>query len=114
MSTIFDRVHKLCQNNGISLNKLEEELHFGKNSLYGLKKSNPNSKVLKKIADYFDVSIDYLLLRTDSPKIPSVSSPEFDIKNLVNSAMFFDGKPITDDDKKIIQGIIEGYLNTRK
>lgn len=71
MFPTFERVRELAKKQGLSINQLEEKLNFGKNSLYGLKKSNPNSKIIEKIADYFNVSTDYLLGRTDNPRIAS-------------------------------------------
>lgn len=37
-------------------------------SNYETGKTNPDSFALIKLADFFDVSIDYLLMRTDLPK----------------------------------------------
>lgn len=63
--TVFDRVKKLAEKQGISIVELEEKLGFGRNSLYSWKKKTPNGDRLKKVADYFNVSTDYLLGRTD-------------------------------------------------
>lgn len=63
--TVFDRVKKLAEKQGISIVELEEKLDFGRNSLYSWKKKTPNGDRLKKVADYFNVSTDYLLGRTD-------------------------------------------------
>jgi transcriptional regulator with XRE-family HTH domain len=65
----FDRLKKLCDKQGISVNTLEENLEIGKNSLYSWKKNIPKGSNLIKVADYFNVSTDYLLGRTDSPQI---------------------------------------------
>ncbi|MFE4511113.1 helix-turn-helix domain-containing protein, partial [Bacillus subtilis] len=59
--TTFERVKKLCKDRGISLSRLEENVGFGKNSIYSWKQNNPSSDKLKKVADYFNVSVDYLL-----------------------------------------------------
>lgn len=32
-----------------------------------MEKSSPKAETLQKVADYFDVSVDYLLGRTDTP-----------------------------------------------
>lgn len=56
-----ERIKSLCKNRGISMNKLEEELGFAKGYVSKLDKSNPNSSKLQKIADYFNVSLDYLI-----------------------------------------------------
>lgn len=69
MFSTFEIVKDLCEKQGISLNTLEEKLELGKNSLYGLKRNQPSAERLQQIADYFNVSTDYLLGRTDNPTI---------------------------------------------
>lgn len=63
--TTFDRVKKLAESQKISIVELEEKLGFGRNSLYSWKKKTPNGDSLQKVADFFNVSTDYLLGRTD-------------------------------------------------
>lgn len=36
-----------------------------------------------------------------------------DIDSIIDNAMMFDGKPLTDDDKRAIRGIIAGYMNSK-
>lgn len=62
---VFERLKSLCKEQGTSIAELEEELSFGKNSLYGWKKKVPNGSNLEKVANYFNVSIDYLVGRTE-------------------------------------------------
>lgn len=56
-----DRIKELCRLNGISMNKLEDILGFGKGYISKLGESTPNTSKIKKIADYFHVSVDYLM-----------------------------------------------------
>lgn len=37
-----------------------------------------------------------------------------DIDSIIDNAMMFDGKPLTEDDKRAIRGIIAGYMNSKK
>ena len=67
--TTFERIKLLAKKQGKSLNKVEEDLGYGKNVLYRLKTSNPSAERLQEIADYFHVSVDYLLGRTEEPNI---------------------------------------------
>ena len=67
MFSTFEIVKDLCEKQGISLNTLEDTLTLGKNSLYGLKRNQPSAERLQQIADYFNVSTDYLLGRTKNP-----------------------------------------------
>ena len=116
MFSTFEIVKDLCEKQGISLNTLEEKLELGKNSLYGLKRNQPSAERLQQIADYFNISTDYLLGRTDNPAIAGEKVPEHEIEldDLDGRIMLFDGKPLSDDDKRAIKGIIEGYLNSKK
>lgn len=36
-----------------------------------------------------------------------------DIDNIIENAMMFDGKPLTEDDKRAIRGIIAGYMSSK-
>jgi transcriptional regulator with XRE-family HTH domain len=59
--TIRERVKKLCSENNISMNKLECECGFAKGYLSKLDKSSPNSAKLQLIADFFGVTLDYIM-----------------------------------------------------
>lgn len=116
MFSTFEIVKDLCEKQGISLNTLEEKLELGKNSLYGLKRNQPSAERLQQIADYFNVSTDYLLGRTDNPTIAGnshLNEPD-DIDKIIDHAMLFDGKPLTDEDRRAIRGIISGYMNSKE
>lgn len=116
MFLTFERIKELAKKRGFSLNQVEEKLGYSKNTLYSLKRQKVSSDRLQEIADYFGVSTDYLLGRTDNPAIAGEKIPdqEIELDDLDNRIMLFDGKPLSDDDKKAIKGIIEGYLNSKK
>ena len=117
MYTTFDIVKELSQKRGISRSKLEETLGLGKNSIYALKRNQPSAERLQEIADYFNVSTDYLLGRTDNPKIASDEVAGYtteDLRKMARNAKTFDGKPLTDEDVDAITNIIEIYLKGRK
>lgn len=64
--TIKERIKHLCKNRGISLHKLEQDLGFAKGYISKLDKSTPNTKKMQLIADYFNVSVDYLMTGKDN------------------------------------------------
>ena len=112
MFPTFELVKELCKKQGISLNTLEEKIGFARNSLYSWKNSEPKPKKLKAVADYFNVSTDYLLGRTDNPNIAKdiVTTPDgrvVDLSNLRERVVLFDGKPLSDDDVDKIAQIIK-------
>lgn len=115
MFPVFEKVKELAKKHGISLNTLEDNLGYGRNSLYSLKTKKPNAERISEIADYFQVSTDYLLGRTDNPKIAQ-DGQEYtsdDLRQMVENAKTFDGKPLTKSDIEAIQNIIEIYLKGR-
>ena len=63
--TIKERIQNLCKSHNISMNYLEAELGFGKGYISKLGKSTPNTNNIKKIADYFGVSVDYVMNGVD-------------------------------------------------
>ena len=109
---MFDIVRNLCEKRGISINDLEEALGYSKNTLYRLKKQNAGSDKLKAIADYFDVSTDYLLGRTEAPSKSNVPIPT-DLDEILDGMMSFDGKPMTDNDREAIRAYLEGRLSNK-
>ena len=74
MFSTLEKIKELAKSRGISLAKLEESLGYSTNYFYTLKTKTPNSDRLQEIADYFNVSTDYLLGRTDNPRITSDAS----------------------------------------
>ena len=65
------RLKEIRKAKGISQLKLAMELNTSQNTIsrYETGEREPGLAELVNIADYFDVSIDYLLERTDDPKI---------------------------------------------
>ena len=65
------RLKELRKAKGISQLRLAIELNTNQNTIsrYETGEREPGINELIKIADYFDVSIDYLVGRTDNPKM---------------------------------------------
>lgn len=108
MFITFDRIKSLAQKQGLSINSLEEKLGYSRNTIYNLKTSKPSTERIAEIADFFGVSTDYLLGRTDNPKLYTTpDGKEVDLSDLRNSVVLFDGKPLSDDDVYKIEQIIK-------
>ena len=63
------RLKQLRKENGISQIKLAMELNMNQNSIsrYENGERQADYETLIKFADYFDISLDYLLERTNNP-----------------------------------------------
>lgn len=65
-SIVYERIKRLCAKKGITIAKLESDLGFGNASIKKWEKmSSPSIDKVVKVATYFDVSIDYLMGRSD-------------------------------------------------
>ncbi len=116
MFETFEKIKELAKKRGKSLGQVEEDLGYGRNTLYKIKNSTPNAERIAEIANYFNVSTDYLLGRTDNPTIAGDSKEyswqgkTLNVEEMASNVMMFGGRELTDEKKKIIQSIIEGYL----
>ena len=65
------RIKELRKRRNITQLKLAMDLHTTQNTISRYEKGErePNIDELVKLADYFGVSLDYLLERTDNPEI---------------------------------------------
>ena len=124
----FDRLKILCEEQGISVNTLEERLEIGRNSLYSWKKNIPKGTNLIKVADYFDVSTDYLLGRTEKKRYYDLTEKdEIDIQKELEKMLqgtsgetgyaAFDGNTIDDldeEDRELLIASLEQSLRIAK
>lgn len=71
MSMFPERLKSLRTDRGISQIKLAKYFNYGSTAIanYESGRNEPSFDVLIKIADYFGVSVDYLLGREDKPMI---------------------------------------------
>ena len=59
--TLYERIETLRKSKNISQGKLEKELGFSNGSISKWKNSTPTTERLQKLADYFGVTVEYLL-----------------------------------------------------
>lgn len=115
----FEKIKELADKQGISLNKLEEKLGFSRNTIYNMKKSTPNVERVSMIADYFNVSTDYLLGRTDNPaiagsdEVAQVNGQIIDLRKAAANTMLFDGKPLNEDDIDFITSVLSAHFKSK-
>ena len=109
------------------MNKLENELNFGKGYISKLGSSQPNVNKLQQIADYFSVSLDYLMSGASNGDNPSslTAKDERDIakdmenirnklKNNEEGPASYDGQAIPEEDIDLLLGQIELMMRRLK
>lgn len=125
--TIFERIEELRKATGISQGKLEKELGFSNGSISKWKNSTPKSDRLQKLADYFGVSIEYLMTGSDdnAKEPPQLSARderdisrrlEQTLSDLENQqdALMFDGAPLDEETKELLKASLEHSIRVAK
>lgn len=125
---MVDLIKFLCNKKGITVSALGVELGLGKNSITRWDENKPSVDRVQKVADYFGVSVDYLLGRTDDPH-PVTSND--DVKKAIDeyvknkgkqsTVIRYNGKEqtyetldITDEEWEIAQATIEALRLKRR
>ncbi|HEL1649714.1 helix-turn-helix transcriptional regulator [Streptococcus suis] len=116
MFPTFEKIKELADKQGISINKLEERLGYSRNTIYNLKTKKPNAERIAEIADYFNVSTDYLLGRTDTPYIATDSENSLMDTQELNTLVMFrketDG--MSEDEKERFNKALAGMMQTAR
>lgn len=102
-------IKQLATERKITIAELERKLGIANGTIGKWDKQNPSIEPLKKLADYFDVSVDYLLGVTDKRTYYELSEKEKNdiavqaeelIDGIVNGEnLNFYGEPATQDQK---------------
>lgn len=120
--TLKDRVKALAKKHGISLPALESELGFGNSTIVKWDKSTPNAEKLNAVAQYFGVTMDYLLNGTEgelSAKDERDIAKDMEalrdkLLNNEEGPASYDGEPIPEEDAELLLGHIELMMRRLK
>ena len=85
----YEIIKELTKRMKMSIRQLEITLGYSNGYFSKWKKVSPNSEGLQKVADYFNVSVDYLLGRETKETLKKVDLSEDD------TVFSFDGKEIS-------------------
>jgi len=128
MATFSERMRELRKEKGISLEKLAEMMGTTKATLsrYENSKRIPNIEFVKELAKIFNVSVDYLLGRTDvrNTFIPDDYTQKYKVtkKDLLqyedfikNAGAFFMNDEVAEEDKeKLFKDISELFWKAKE
>lgn len=122
--SIKSRIKDLANEHHISIAELERKLDFANGSVTKWDKQSPSAERLQKVADYFDVTTDYLLGRTNTPQF--TRRDELDVqktleevtKGLDNRAslayMKNGGEEIDPEDAELLKASLENVIRQSK
>ena len=101
----MERIKELRKQKKITMKKLGNVIGVSEStiSLYENGKRQPDNDTLKRLADFFNVSVDYLLDRTDE-KNPSESKEDVTFDDFTY-AMYNESRDLTEEDKEALLGM---------
>ena len=103
---LYKRIKDLCIKHQITITKLESDLGFGNSSIKKWEKvSSPSVDKIVKVAEYFGVSTDYLLGRSDIEGSISDIMDDYDIISFQRARQ----KMTTHDKEKMMQMLKLGF-----
>lgn len=118
---IYKRFKKLQAQKGVSIYKIAQDTHMGKSTLsdWERKKTKPKLDKLLTIADYFEVSFDYLLGRSDENNLSADKIellPEY-IRyslNILDSSevVSMNGVAIDEEKRKALAEVLESSIKS--
>lgn len=121
---LLERIKELCKKRSISVSRLEEILEFPSNTIYQWKNRTPGTEKLSLVADYFGVTIDYLLGRTDTPQFTAKN--ERDVQKMLSemkdgltnkhTLAYFknEGEEIDEEDAELLAEALEFVVRQSK
>ena len=105
--TIGNRIRNLRKNKHLTQTDLAKMINVSQQTITKWENDNaePSGSAVKSLAKVLNVSSDYIL---------GIENEDFTVEQALNSVMSFDGKPMTDNDREIIEGIIRAYMSNKK
>lgn len=109
---IGQTVRNLRKQKRISQTELAKILHVSQQTITAWEtgKAEPSSSAVSNLADYFNVTTDYLLGRPEK----QTESRQQTISEAIDTAMANDGKELDQHDKDVIKSLVEAYLDNKK
>lgn len=114
--TIYERIESLRKSQGLSQGKLEKQLGFSNGSISKWKNSTPKVERLQKLADFFGVSVEYLMTGKEDEQKEKDNTDDLkqkfeELKELLESGKMqplrYDGQPIDDNTKELLLKQVE-------
>ena len=122
----YDIFERLCREKGVKPGRAADEIGISRATVTNWKKNgySPRETVMRKVADYIDVSVDSLLNTPETQKAPTLNKKdERDIArrleetlNLLESsdALMFDGEPLDQESMDLLKTSLQNQYTLAK
>ena len=112
---IGQTVRNLRKQKRISQTELAKILHVSQQTVTAWEtgKAEPSSSAVSNLADYFNVTTDYLLGRPEKKDDDSKPAAVDDLDEMIDNARSFGGKQMTENDREIIKAYLKGFYDNK-
>lgn len=110
------RLKTLREKKGLSQSEVAKRMGIARTTYsgYELGTREPDQNTLKKLAKFFDVSVDFLVGNTDDPTPPDEIDEEVDIRELIRNKIKkarWKGRLLTEEDKVFLTRVLDAALD---
>lgn len=125
---LYENIRDIAKSKGYSVNRLEQELGFARSSINKFNKNTPSAEKIQQIADFLEVSLDFLMTGESSEKNKNDDLTARDrrdigkdldrimeeIANDEDGPLFYNGEPLKNEDLTFLSRAIEAALTDAK
>lgn len=101
--TLVEKIKKLADEHNTTFAEIERKIDISNGQIRRWDNSSPKVENIQKVADYFDVSVDYLLGREEKTSLAEKYG-----------AFAFDGEPISDEEMEFLLSVLDAKRKTEK
>lgn len=108
------RLKELREEKGLKQSELAQILNISPSSIgmYETDKRDPDDELKIKISDYFNVSIDYLMGKSDIRELDSNNDIEINDDDI--DVAFYEGyKDLEEEDKEVMRQTLKAFLRNK-
>ena len=112
---ISSKLQSLLQKSGKKQIDITRQVNIPATTLTGYFKGTrlPSPENVEKLAKFFNVE-NYEIDPRFKPVTNDEENKSAEIEDMLDSAMTFDGKPLSNNDRNVIRGMIEAYLENKE
>ncbi|MBP2099542.1 helix-turn-helix domain-containing protein [Enterococcus rivorum] len=108
--SLTNRIKQLADEKNVTIAEIERKTGISNGQIRRWDSSSPKIENIQKVADFFNVSTDYLIGRSKNPRID-----DFDGQNLSSQIMFrMNTEGLTQDEVDELKTEVDRFLRFRK
>lgn len=110
-----NNIKELRKNKRMTQKDLAEAMRVSQQTVgaWETERAIPGADTLSDLADYFNVTTDYLLGRPDKKDDNTKTADIEDLDKMIDNARSFGGKKMTENDREIIKAYLKGFYDNK-